>query len=68
MSDSNADTSLTALAVLFIIYRIGVPVMGLYFLFRHATHDVHGFGSFLWYLLVASLEGIVWPLAMFWVS
>ena len=67
MSSSSNDSGFNLLAILFVIYQIGVPITGLYFLYKHATHDVHGFGSFLWYLVVSSIEGFIWPIALFWV-
>ena len=67
MGSSSNDSGFNLLAIFFVIYQIGVPIMGLYFLYKHATHDVHGFGSFLWYLAVSSIEGFLWPIALFWV-
>ena len=65
---STSDRGTGILAILFIIYQIGVPVMGLYFLYRHATQDAHGFVSFMGCMVLSSIEGLRWPLAVFWVG
>ncbi len=65
---SNSESGFTLLAVLFVVYRIGVPVMGLYFLYIHATRYAHGFVSFIGYIILSSIEGLLWPLAVWWVG
>lgn len=65
---SNSENGFNIVAILYVVYQIGVPVMGLYFLYRHATHDAHGFISFIGYMILSSIEGLLWPLAVWWVG
>ena len=61
------ESGLNLLTIIFLIYQVGIPVMGLYFLYQHTQHDVRGFGSFLWYMAVSSIEALIWPIALLWV-
>ena len=65
---SASDRGIGLLAVLYIGYQIGVPIMGLYFLYVHATRDADGFLGFIGYMFLASIEALIWPLAVFWVG